>query len=263
MRPLLFSRPRRGLASANLTAPAPSGALGNQARLRSLGRAGRTAGFEPGVGDERITVDAGPANPDAGALAGVGAIGVPGGALPGAALAGGAAGVVPPANCGVHSGPTYTPTGSIPVITAGGRKSAAFRFAAVFRTASPSNQWPGCCSVRQFIKWDTRFHTAAGGPPHSGFPASSPADTWIEDRHQSGWRYGHRSGPMSMPAAGCGNEYLLAGVQDMAHGDTYCGRDGPSGPASDVGQYQFQLKVLDTCAGVEKASSSIITVAWG
>ncbi len=77
-------------------------------------------------------------------------------------------------------------------------------------------------------------------------------------------RYGHRSGPYSFVGPGCGNEYKTGATRDMANGDTYCGRDAPSGPASDVGQYQFQLKVIDRCnADAVKASSSVITVVWG
>jgi hypothetical protein len=77
-------------------------------------------------------------------------------------------------------------------------------------------------------------------------------------------RYGHRSGTHSDPITGCGDEYLSRGTRDQAKGDTYCGRDSPSSPASRTGTYSFQLKVIDTCDGdAEKASSSIITVKWG
>jgi hypothetical protein len=126
-----------------------------------------------------------------------------------------------------------------------------------------SNSKASCCEVRQFIKWDRAFATAAGGPPHGGFPAGTPPDTWVEDRDQSDKRYGHRSGPFSDPIGGGGDEYTTSGVQDMANGDEYRGRDAPGGPSSMVGQYQFQLKVVDVLHGeAEKASSSAITVNW-
>ena len=65
------------------------------------------------------------------------------------------------------------------------------------------------------------------------------------------------------PIAGCGDEYRTGSAQDQANGDTYCGRDAPGGPSSMTGQYQFQLKVIDTCNGnAEKASGSVITINW-
>ncbi len=167
--------------------------------------------------------------------------------------------------CYVNSGPTYTPSGAIPVTTSGGRKRATFSMAATFGTAlvTVPPRRPRCCEVRQYIKWDSAFHTWRGGPPHSGFPSSATANTWYEDRDTSDKRYGHRSGPHSDPAPGF-DEYLTGGTQDQANGDTYRGSDAPGGPASMVGQFQFQLKVIDTCNGdAVKASSGIITINWG
>jgi hypothetical protein len=118
--------------------------------------------------------------------------------------------------------------------------------------------------VRQYIKWDRRFHDWRGGPPHSGFPSGAAHDTWIEDRDTSDFRYGHRSGAHSDPRASCGDEYTKDGARDMANGDRYCGRDSPNGPDTMEGKWQFRQDAIDTCNGNSvKASSSVITVDWG
>jgi hypothetical protein len=151
----------------------------------------------------------------------------------------------------------------VPVVKSGGRKRAPFKFNARFATNALTGATPSCCEVRQFIKWDSAFATWAGGPPHAGFPSSTPADTWIEDRDVNDKRYGHRSGTHSDPIAGCGDEYKSAWRQDQADGRKYCGRDSPGGPEALTGQWQFQLKVIDTCKGdAVKATSDVITVAW-
>lgn len=125
-----------------------------------------------------------------------------------------------------------------------------------------SDSATSCCEVRQFIKWDATSAAAMGGVPHSGFPAGTPAGTWIEDRDTAGTRYGRRTGPFS--ALGLGDQYTTNGVADAAKGNKYEGRDGPGGPAAMLqGEWQFQLKAVDTCHGdAEKASSSVITVPW-
>lgn len=172
----------------------------------------------------------------------------------------------PIGQCYVTSGPTYTPSGNIPVTNTGGRKSATFSMAATFGTAFVTlpPRMPACCEVRQYIKWDDAYHKSKGGPPHSGFPSSATAGTWYEDRDASDKRYGHRSGVHSDPIAGCGDEYLTGSTRDQANGDTYCGQDSPGAPEARTGTFNFQLKVIDTCNGdTEKASSSIITVRWG
>jgi len=171
----------------------------------------------------------------------------------------------PSGQCYVDTGPTYTPTGSIPVTNTGGRKRATFNFAATFGAAYVTlpPRKPSCCEVRQYIKWDNAFHTWRGGPPHSGFPSSASANTWYEDRDSSDKRYGHRSGTHSDPIGGCGDEYKTGSSRDQANGDTYCGRDSPNGPSAMTGKWSFQLKVIDTCNGnAEKASSTVITVNW-
>jgi hypothetical protein len=166
-------------------------------------------------------------------------------------------------NCFVTSGPTYTPSGTIPVTPSGSLKHASFSMAASFGTDAATSRVPRCCEVRQYIKWNAAYHTWRGGPPHSGFPPSSKADEWHEDRDSAGTRYGHRSGRYSSPAAGCGDEYTTGAAQDQANGDTYCGSDAPQSRAPAGAAYNFQLKVVDTCNGNPvKASSSVITVNW-
>src|SRR5262245_36095766 len=105
--------------------------------------------------------------------------GVPGGAP---APAPAPAPAAPVNDCSVRSGPCYTPTVTIPVTSSGGRERATFDLAAAFDTDAATGKKPSCCEVRQFIKWDQAFHDWMGGPPHSGFPSSTAANTWIEDR---------------------------------------------------------------------------------
>jgi len=170
----------------------------------------------------------------------------------------------PTLHCEIESGPTYMPSGNIPPVVSVGRKSFPFSMAAKFVNRSPEAILAGCCEVRQYIKWDARSHAGMGGPPHSGFPSSWPADTWIEDRDTSDMRYGHRTGPHSSPIANGGDEYTTNGVRDQLYGDTYSGKDAPSGPLTDVGKWLFRLDVIDTCkSNAVKASSSIITLNWG
>lgn len=188
--------------------------------------------------------------------------GPPGGALVGAAI--GHAAAAPSPNCAVASGPAYSPTGKIPVKESGSVKSAPFSFSARFATSSGARSEPRCCEVHQYIRWSKAFQEWRGGPPHSGFPSSSTFDTWYEDRDSSDKRYGHRSGPYSDPIGGCGDEYLSGKARDMAKGDTYCGKDRPSGPSAMKGKFEFQLKVVDVCnSDAVKATSSVITVDWG
>ena len=172
---------------------------------------------------------------------------------------------VPTGQCLVTSGPTYSPTGTIPVTTSGNRKRAPFSFAAAFGTQFVTLPMtvPSCCEVHQYIKWDQAFQTWKGGPPHSGFSSSASAGTWYEDRDANDKRYGHRSGPYSDPIANGGDEYTTAGVQDQANGDTYAGRDSPYGPLSMAGKFDFFLKVVDACNhDSEKTRSGVITVNW-
>lgn len=245
-----------------------AGGLGNQARLRRLG-APKGELTQPMVAIDPVDSGAPISTVNRDDSASEGVVTYEGGPVTPAP----APGVTPPAppppsapaaaacQCDVASGPTYTPSGAIPVTTSGGRKRARFSLAASFTNNPGAGKPASCCHVRQYIKWDTRFETWAGGPPHSGF-GSAPANTWIEDRDTADTRYGHRSGPHSAPAGGCGDEYKTGNTQDMANGDTYCGRDGPNGPDDMVGVFSFQLKVVDS-GGAVKQSSSVITVTWG
>lgn len=171
----------------------------------------------------------------------------------------------PPAkSCKVASGPTYSPTGDVPVTTSGGKKKAKFTMAATFTKDAAAGHDASCCEVRQYIKWDKAYEDDKGGPPHSGFGSGATHGTWYEDRDKDDKRYGHRSGTHSDPVAGCGDEYKTGDTQDQAKGNKYCGSDGPESVETRKGQYQFQLKVIDTCnADAEKASSSVITIKWG
>jgi hypothetical protein len=164
-------------------------------------------------------------------------------------------------NCSVSSGPTYSPSGTIPVTSSAGMKSASFSMAASFATDAATGKKPSCCEVHQFIKWDSAYASSHGGPPHSGFPSGAGADTWIEDRDSAGNRYGHRSDSFSDPIGGCGDEYKSGPTRDQANGDTYCGSDNPG--TSSTGQWQFRLDAVDTCnANTVKASSPVITINW-
>jgi len=167
-------------------------------------------------------------------------------------------------NCSVASGPSYSPSGTIPLTDYGTVKTAPFSMAATFATDSAKDTKPSCCEIRQFIKWDKSAHKENSGPPHKGFPSSANADTWIEDRSPDDKRYGHRSGPHSSLSDDCFDRYTTGKTRDDSNGDTYCGADSPDGPAHHMkGQYQFRLDVVDTCnQDATKASSSVITVDW-
>jgi hypothetical protein len=143
----------------------------------------------------------------------------------------GAGAGAPPESGAVASGPTYTPTGAVPVTTSGTSKRAPFSFGATFVEDLNNGVRASCCEVRQYIRWDEAFQKWHGGkPPHGGFSSSASADTWYEDRDANDKRYGHRSGAHSDPIAGGGDEYTTGGVRDQANGDTYAGRDAPKGP---------------------------------
>jgi hypothetical protein len=164
--------------------------------------------------------------------------------------------------CSVSSGPSYKPTGTIPVTVDDLSKEASFSLAAAFDTDATGKK-PSCCEVRQFIKWDSAYHKWWGGPPHGKFPSSAKADTWIEDRDPRDKRFGHRAGPHSDPGSSCSDEYKTRFAQDQANGNTYCGRDTARGPSTMTGEWHFRLDVIDTCNGDKtKASSPVITIDW-
>jgi hypothetical protein len=150
----------------------------------------------------------------------------------------------------------------IPVTFSGGRANASFDMNASFVNDPENGKLPSCCHVRQYIKWDQAFADFRGGPPHAGFPASTPPNTWIEDRGPADTeRYGYRSGPHSVPFPDCGDEYKTGARRDMANGDRFCGNDQPFVPDTADGQFKFQLVVFDS-PGRPVARSSVISVTW-
>jgi len=171
--------------------------------------------------------------------------------------------------CEVVSGPRYTPSGTIAATVAGGGRSATFNFRADFRSDPANGIFPSCCEVRQFIRWNAAAaasHTAIRGAgltsPHSGFPATHPADRWIEDRDRANTRYGHRSGRHSAPASF--DQYLDgAGRRNQAFGHRYRGSDSPGGPLALAGQWRFFLRVVDVCNGDTRVGTqAFVRVDW-
>jgi hypothetical protein len=143
--------------------------------------------------------------------------------------------------------------------------------AARFTDNAANLEIPSCCQVRQFIRWDAvaaASFTAINGPgivvPHGGFPAGHPVNTWIEDRNATNTlRYGHRAGVFSTGGVAGFDEYLnAAGARDQANGVRYAGSDTPGGPAALAGQWQFELRVIDTCTGRTLATIASITINW-
>jgi hypothetical protein len=148
-------------------------------------------------------------------------------------------------SCKVVSGPSYSPSGTVPVTPSGRRKSALFHLAASFANtaANPAR----CCEVRQYIMWDEAFRQSHKGAPHRRFTQDDPGIFYEDLSARNNSRYGHRSGPYSAPTPGCKDEYKTGSKQDTANGDTYCGEDAPSAPAKTTGQFQFYLGVDDVC----------------
>lgn len=167
----------------------------------------------------------------------------------------------------VKTGPRYSPQAPT-VVTSGGRKSTSFRFNAEFESNPTRGIFPSCCEVRQFISWDAAAaasFAAIRGPglssPHAGFPATHPANTWIEDRNSGDTlRYGHRVGYSPGP----GNQYVdSSGRQNQAYGHIYHGRDFPGGPATLAGQWRFLIKVIDVSRGRRTiGSQDMIRINW-
>lgn len=171
----------------------------------------------------------------------------------------------PGVSCKVLTGPSYNPSGSVPVAPEDGgkKKRAVFHLAASFANtaANPAR----CCEVRQYIMWDDAFRDWNKGPPHNRFDQDDP-NFFYEDRSaKNGSRYGHRSGRYSRPTPGCKDEYRTGATQDTANGDTYCGEDAPLAPAAATGQFQFYLGVDDVCQGSvghEVAAGDPLILNW-
>lgn len=182
--------------------------------------------------------------------------------------AGGGGTTAPPARrARLKSGPRYTPNGSLTPTVAGDRKNVPFDFDAVFDSDPANGVFPGCGEVHQDIKWDaaaatsgnTIFHLTV---PHGGFPATHPANVWIEDRDTADTRYGRRSGAHSAPSTG--DQYTnAAGDQDEARGATYHGEDQPDVPAAMTGRWTFMVLAFDMCnQGTQIGSADFIVIDW-
>lgn len=159
------------------------------------------------------------------------------------------------------SGPTYRATTSLSPPVVGGRQDAAFRFEAEFADDPANGLYASCCEVRQFIQWDAAYAAAGpGGPPHGGFPAATPAGTWIEDRDTADTRYGHRTGPHS--ALGRGDEYIdNTGQRNAAFGHLYRGRDHP-GSVRNAGHWRFMVRAYDVCNGNRRLGDDFLRITW-
>jgi hypothetical protein len=167
--------------------------------------------------------------------------------------------------CQVKDGIVYTPAAPAVVPGGGGTsgEQALFDFTAEFDSDPAAGVFPSCCEVRQYIRWNAAAlgGMGPGGVPHHGFPAGTPVDAFIEDRDDTGGRYGHRSGPLSHPD---GNDQFLdsTGARNQAFGNIYRGHDEPS-PGAVGGQWQFYVKVIDVCHGGErKGDDSLIRINW-
>jgi len=161
--------------------------------------------------------------------------------------------------CKVKSGPTYTPSGTLTPTLSGGLRRTSFDLAAEFEH-DPSNGFDAsCCEVRQFILW-----TADPPPNHAGWKPESDysANTWYEDRDGVGKRYGHRTGTHS-ECIGINHYEDKAATKDCAQGQVYKGQDTPGGASSRTGQWQFRLKVIDTCDGAKDVGTTAsVIVQW-
>jgi hypothetical protein len=161
--------------------------------------------------------------------------------------------------CKIKTGPTYTPSGKLKATLAGGAKSAKFDQSATFESDAATGADPSCCSVRQYILW------TVGPEPQTGAfkPAASfSPNTWYEDRDPAGKRYGHRTGAHAECVSI--NRYEDAdGTKNCASGAVYKGQDTPQGASTRTGEWQFQLKVIDTCDGdKEVGTAASVDVQW-
>ena len=160
------------------------------------------------------------------------------------------------AYCGVVSGPSYTPSGTINPTIDGFDQHALFNMDAKF--ANDQTHDPSCCRVHQDISWDQAFQNWSDRPPHQGFPSDATTGNWYEDRTKSGIRFGDRS----LPDFESG--YTTNGQPDLLHGDTFHDRDDPRGPRTMKGTFDFRLTVTDSCHGdAPVATSPTITIPFG
>ena len=163
--------------------------------------------------------------------------------------------------CVLKSGPTYTPNGTVPAppSVGGALRRVRFDMASEFEDDPARGIHASCCEVRQFILW-----TEDPPPNHAGFrPAASfDNNVWYEDRDGADTRYGHRAGVHSAPANF--DQYLDgAGNRDQANGHIYSGFDIPGGAPTRTGEWQFIIKVIDTCNGDRDAGAvDYVAVRW-
>jgi hypothetical protein len=164
----------------------------------------------------------------------------------------------------LQTGPRYTPGGTFNPAVVGGNQSATFRFGATFKNDPANGIFASCCEARQFIRWDAASAAALpGGIPHGGFPAGSPADTWIEDRDgANATRYGHRTGQFSESIPD--NRYVDTNNRpNNAFGHIYQGGDQPGGPdALLAGSWRFLVRVIDVCNGNKRLGDDFIRINW-
>jgi hypothetical protein len=179
--------------------------------------------------------------------------------------------------CQLVRGPTYhamvDPT-NVPF--AGANRVGDHRIEAEFADDPANGLFASCCEVRQFIQWDADFAAHSPlGRPHAGFPAGTPAGTWIEDRDPDDViRFGHRSGPFA--SLGADNEYVdNTGRPNAAFGNIYRGEDRPGGRTSILvdgrtfdleGQWRFMVRAFDVCTGKRVGSgdeaTDYLTYTW-
>src|SRR4051794_38234426 len=199
------------ISIAPATVAAPANHVRSNHECACGGRGGKCANptGEPGSGPEPVTGAPAPRSSGVSTANGGDPVAAPADA--GADADGGAvaAPVAPPARrARLRSGPTYTPHGNVAPTLAGGVKNVPFVFDAEFDSAPADGVFPWCGEIHQDIKWDAAARTNGNASwglntPHGGFPATHPANTWIEDRDGPGtFRYGHRRGPFATPVAG-------------------------------------------------------------
>ena len=178
---------------------------------------------------------------------------------------GGGGSSTPPATkkAKLKSGPTYTPNGTLKTTLSGGMKvSPAFKRNAEFEHDPSKGIYAGCGIIMQSMKW-----SAGEDPPHhAGWtPAANfKADTWYEDRNESGLRASPRSGPTSFCESGATNGIYLdkTGKRDCLNGPVFEGHDQPQGLATRKGFWYFKLEAIDTCNSNAVLGTDYVTVDW-
>lgn len=141
-----------------------------------------------------------------------------------------------------------------------GEFGVQFAFTATFLEQLPHYE-AACCEVRLLFSV-LNAHSDAVPYPHSGFSSEQdPRKAWVEDRHQDGRRYGHRSDSNESAS----DLYL----PDRATGQKYSGNDTPQLSRMDAALaaasgeiWRYMLIVIDTCCGGVRAMSDVLDVVW-